>query len=345
MATKQIQKSNVSTSSDVTTTEDDECIGPQPIHRLEACGIGATDVKKLEEAGYYTIEAVAFVPKKVLLSIKGISEAKADKIVAEAQKLVPMGFTTATEFHQKRSEIIQITTGSKELDKLLQGGIETGSITEIFGEFRTGKTQICHTLCVTCQLPIDMGGGEGKAMYIDTEGCFRPERLLANAERYGLTGADVLDNVAFARAYNSDHQNQLLFQAAAMMAESRYALLIVDSATSLYRTDYSGRGELSARQMHLAKFLRTLLRFADEFGVAVVITNQVVAQVDGAAMFAADPKKPIGGNIMAHASTTRLYLRKGRGETRICKIYDSPCLPEAEAMFAINADGIGDAKD
>ena len=124
-------------------------------------------------------------------------------------------------------------------------------------------------------------------------------------------------------------------------------MLIVDSATALYRTDYAGRGELSARQMHLAQFLRTLMRLADEFGVAVVITNQVVAQVDGAAMniYNPDPKKPIGGNIMAHASTTRLYLRKGRGENRICKIYDSPCLPEAEAVFAINADGIGDAKE
>lgn len=259
--------------------------------------------------------------------------------------MVPMGFTTATEFHQRRAEIIQISTGSKELDKLLQGGIETGSITEMFGEFRTGKTQLCHTLAVTCQLPIDQGGGEGKAMYIDTEGTFRPERLLAVAERYGLVGSDVLDNVAYARAFNTDHQTQLLYQASAMMTESRYALLIVDSATALYRTDYSGRGELSARQGHLGRFLRMLLRLADEFGVAVVITNQVVAQVDGAAMFSADPKKPIGGNILAHASTTRLYLRKGRGETRICKIYDSPCLPEAEAMFAINADGVGDAKD
>lgn len=325
--------------------EELEDSGPQLINKLEGQGINAGDIKKLVEAGYHTIEAIAFAPKKHLITIKGVSEAKADKILAEAAKLVPMGFTTATEFHQKRSEIIQLTTGSKELDRLLGGGIETGSITEIFGEFRTGKTQLCHTLAVTCQLPIDQSGGEGKCLYIDTEATFRPERLLAVAERYKLTGTDVLDNVAYARAYNTDHQTQLLIQASAMMAESRYALLIVDSATALYRTDYSGRGELSARQMHLARFLRMLLRLADEFGVAVVITNQVVAQVDGASMFAADPKKPIGGNIMAHASTTRLYLRKGRGETRICKIYDSPCLPESEAMFAINADGIGDAKE
>uniref|UniRef100_A0A2K6F0M1 DNA repair protein RAD51 homolog n=1 Tax=Propithecus coquereli TaxID=379532 RepID=A0A2K6F0M1_PROCO len=313
------------------TSLEEESFGPQPISRLEQCGINANDVKKLEEAGFHTVEAVAYAPKKELINIKGISEAKADKILAEAAKLVPMGFTTATEFHQRRSEIIQITTGSKELDKLLQG--------MVISSLGVGTTGACH------HLPIDRGGGEGKAMYIDTEGTFRPERLLAVAERYGLSGSDVLDNVAYARGFNTDHQTQLLYQASAMMVESRYALLIVDSATALYRTDYSGRGELSARQMHLARFLRMLLRLADEFGVAVVITNQVVAQVDGAAMFAADPKKPIGGNIIAHASTTRLYLRKGRGETRICKIYDSPCLPEAEAMFAINADGVGDAKD
>lgn len=304
------------------------------------------DVKKLLEAGYYTVESIAYTPKKNLLNIKGISEAKADKILLEATKLIPMGFTTATEFHQRRAEIVYISTGSQELDKLLGGGLETGSITELFGEFRTGKTQICHTLAVTCQLPVEQGGGAGKCLYIDTEGTFRPERLVACAQRYGLNPDEVLDNVAYARAFNSDHQSALLTQASAMMSESRYALLIVDSATSLYRTDFSGRGELSARQMHLARFLRTLLRLADEFGVAVVISNQVVAQVDGAsAMFNADPKKPIGGNIMAHASTTRLYLRKGRAETRICKIYDSPCLPEAEAVFSINANGIGDAQD
>lgn len=275
-----------------------------------------------------------------------------------------MGITTAAHIHAKRADLVTIHSGSRELDKLLGGGFETGSITEIFGEFRTGKTQICHTLAVTCQLPISQGGGEGRCLYIDTEGTFRPERLLAIAERYKLNAEEILDNVAYARAYNTDHQLNLLIQASAMFAENRYALMIVDSATALYRTDYSGRGELAgelfsycflsiifpfppspARQMHLARFLRHLLRMADEYGVACVITNQVVAQVDGGTMFQADPKKPIGGNIIAHASTTRLYLRKGRGENRVCKIYDSPLLPESEAMFSIGADGINEAKE
>jgi len=334
-----------SMADQVGVQEEEEMGGPCGIEQLEAAGVGASDIKKLKDAGMYTVEAVAMSTKKALCDIKGISEAKADKLIDAAGKLVPMGFSTATEVHQQRGEIIQISTGSAELDKLLEGGIETGSITEMFGEFRTGKSQLCHTLCVTCQLPIDQGGGEGKALYIDTEGTFRPARLIQIAERYGLDGNDVLDNVAYARAYNSDHQAQLLMQASALMSESRYALLIVDSATALYRTDYSGRGELSARQMHMAKFLRSLTRLADEYGVAVVITNQVVACVDGAASFAGPSSKPIGGNIMAHSSTTRLSLRKGRGETRICKIYDSPNLAEAEAVFAITEQGISDAKD
>ncbi|KAJ8673832.1 hypothetical protein QAD02_005094 [Eretmocerus hayati] len=342
----------MTTTTEVASTivEDDDmgdCQGQAKlIKTLEGNGITAADIKKLEEAGYYTVESVAYTNKKTLMTIKGISEGKADKIIQEASKLVTMGFKTAAEVHMIRANIVYITTGSAELDRLLGGGIETGSITEIFGEFRTGKSQLCHTLAVNCQLPVDMGGAEAKCIYIDTEGTFRPERLIAVAERYNINGDSVLDNVATARAYNSDHQTQLLIKASAMMSESRYGLLIVDSATALYRTDFSGRGELAARQMHLARFMRLLLRLADEFGCAVVITNQVVAQVDGAAsMFGGDQKKPIGGNILAHSSTTRLYLRKGRGETRICKIYDSPCLPESEATFAINADGIGDVKE
>ncbi|KAF4382920.1 hypothetical protein G4B88_010091 [Cannabis sativa] len=308
--------------------------GPFPVEQLQASGIAAIDVKKLKDAGLCTIESVAYSPRKELLQIKGISEAKVDKIIEAGIQL-----------HAQRLEIIQITSGSRELDKVLEGGIETGSITELYGEFRSGKTQLCHTLCVTCQLPLDQGGGEGKAMYIDAEGTFRPQRLLQIAERFGLNGADVLENVAYARAYNTDHQSRLLLEAASMMVETRFALMVVDSATALYRTDFSGRGELSARQMHLAKFLRSLQKLADEFGVAVVITNQVVAQVDGSALFAGPQFKPIGGNIMAHASTTRLALRKGRGEERICKVISSPCLAEADARFQISTEGVTDVKD
>lgn len=264
-----------------------------------------------------------------------------------AAKCVPTGFTTAGQVLQQRGEIIRVTSGSSQLDGILGGGLETGSITEIYGEYRCGKTQLCHTLCVTCQLPVEMGGGEGKALYIDTEGTFRPDRLVEIAQRFGLNPEDVLDNVAYARAHNTEHQQQLLLSAAAMMAESRFALIIVDSATALFRSEYVGRGELASRQNNLGRFLRSLQRLADEYGCAVVVTNQVVqANLDGGAgMFAGPQTKPIGGNIMAHATTCRVALRKGRGETRMAKIIASPSLPEAEACFAISNEGITDAKD
>ncbi|KAH8308219.1 hypothetical protein KR059_008451 [Drosophila kikkawai] len=333
--------SNVESSA----TEEEEG-GPLNVTKLIGGSITPKDIRLLQQASLHTVEAVANATKKQLMAIPGLGGGKVEQIITEANKLVPLGFLSARTFHQMRADVVQLTTGSKELDKLLGGGIETGSITEIFGEFRCGKTQICHTLAVTCQLPISQKGGEGKCLYIDTENTFRPERLSAIAQRYKLNEAEVLDNVACSRAYNSDQQTRLIQMAAGMLFESRYAVVIVDSAMALYRSDYIGRGELAARQNHLGLFLRMLQRLADEFGVAVVITNQVTASLDGGpGMFAGDAKKPIGGHIMAHSSTTRLYLRKGKGETRICKIYDSPCLPESEAMFAILPDGIGDAKE
>ena len=314
-----------------------------PIDMLQEGGINSSDIKKLIEAGYNSLESLSYNPKKNLVLIKGLSEAKIDKIIKVVEDILKYGIKPSSVALEERRKLVRITSGSKELDTLLGGGFESNSITELFGEFRTGKTQICHTLCVTCQLPKENGGGSGKAIYIDTEGTFIPEKLAPIAERFGLEPEDVIQNVLYARAYNSDHQNKLLFQVCALMAESKFALLVVDSATALYRTDYNGRGELSARQMSLAKFLRNLQKIADEHKIAVVVTNQVVATVDGGG-FGGNDKKPIGGHIMAHACQTRLYLRKGLKENRICKIYDSPSLPEAEATFSITSEGIDDPK-
>jgi len=316
----------------------------QKVEVLQEHGIAANDITKLTTAGYHTVESIAHATKRKLSDVKGISEAKVLKIKEIVNTMVTMEFQTAADALEDRQGLVTLTTGAVELDKLLEGGIETGSITEVFGEFRTGKTQLCHTLCVTCQMAIDNGGAEGKAMYIDTEGSFRPERLKAIAERFGLDPKLTLENVAIARAHNSEHQMELLKVAAAIMAQDRYALLVVDSATALYRTDYTGRGELSERQMQMGQFLRQLTRLAEEFGVAVFITNQVVSD-PGAMSFAKDATKPIGGNIIAHAATTRLRLRKGRGDNRIMTVYDSPSLPEADASFALSGAGVCDATE
>lgn len=321
-------------------------------------GITKRDTKRLEQAGYHTVEAVAFALRKNLTEIPGISETKVKNLMKEAQEhcehtnnqleessrfvfsdRVHMGFLPATEMLKKDNGCL--TTGSRGLDKLLGGGIKLGSITEIFGEFRTGKTQFCLTLAVTCQLAINKDGGQGKCLYIDTDGTFRPERLLATAEKFRLDGNKALKQIEYARAYNTDHQMQLLIQASAMMAKSRFALLIVDSATTLYRTDYSKSDELPARQEHLDRFLRQLLRLADEYGIAVVITNQIVSRNDST-VFKFDLTMSVSGNIFTRFAATRLHLREGRDENRSCRIYGSPCLPESEAVFAIKKDGIGD---
>jgi meiotic recombination protein DMC1 len=155
-----------------------------------------------------------------------------------------IGFQKATAVAVRRERIRRISTGSKNLDQLLLGGIESQAITEVFGEFRTGKTQLAHTLCVTAQLPIEVGGGAGKVCYIDTENTFRPERIESIAKRFDLDPAETLENIIVARAYTVDHLNQLLMAAASKMNEEEYALLIVDSIMAPFRVDYSGRGEL-----------------------------------------------------------------------------------------------------
>ncbi|OHT10898.1 Meiotic recombination protein DMC1 like protein [Tritrichomonas foetus] len=325
-------------------TDQDEMLEPSfdSIEKLVQAGINAADIKKLKEAGICTVGAVLMETKKRLANVKGISDAKVDKIIAAATSLdTSFSFMSGNECLNRRQRVIHITTGSSELDKLLGGGIESMSITEVFGEFRTGKTQLCHTLCVTSQLPINQGGGAGKVVYIDTEGTFRPERIPTIAARFGVDPNEVLDNILYARAFTHEQQMQLILQATAQMAEDQYRLMIIDSITALFRVDFSGRGELAERQQTLGQMMSALSKVASEFNVAIFITNQVMASPDSA-LFVQAPK-PIGGHILAHASTTRLYLRKGKGAERVAKIYDSPSLPEAEATYELSDTGIIDS--
>uniref|UniRef100_A0A7S3K3E3 DNA repair protein RAD51 homolog n=1 Tax=Aureoumbra lagunensis TaxID=44058 RepID=A0A7S3K3E3_9STRA len=332
-------------TTEETPEEEEKQLNYHHVQDLQNHGISIADVNRLAKAGYCTIESVAFESCKKLSGISGVSEVKIKTIQEVARQYCPCTFSTAAQELQARQNMVQITTGSTALDNLLNGGIETGSLTELYGEFRTGKTQLCHTLCVTSQLSSEQGGGEGKAMYIDTEGTFRPDRLQEIAERFGVDKDEVLENVVCARAYNTEHQTELLKSACGLMSEDRFVLLVVDSATALYRTDYIGRGQLSDRQVHLALFLRQLTRMAMEFGIAVVLTNQVVANPDGNSAFGSKENtlKPIGGNIIAHASHTRLSFRKAKNANRICRVIDSPVLPESEAPFSVSSAGIDDA--
>lgn len=315
------------------------------LDKLQDFGINMADINKLKQTGVCTASSILMATKKDLLQIKGITEQKIEKFQEAAMKLEGAGFTTGYNILERRKQLLRITTGSKNLDKLLGGGIESMAITEVFGEFRTGKTQLCHTLCVTAQMPKKENGGNGKVIFIDTEGTFRPERVAKISERFGLNPEAVLNNITYARVYTTEFQSSLLTACAAKMLEEPYSLLIVDSIMALFRVDYSGRGELSERQQSLGKTLSKLIKLADQFNVAVLMTNQVMSDPGASLSFQADPKKPIGGNILAHASTTRLYFRKGKGDERICKVYDSPSLPESESVFRITEEGIEDVTE
>ncbi|KAI3640558.1 hypothetical protein MIR68_001436 [Amoeboaphelidium protococcarum] len=326
--------------------EDEECFF-QDIDELQNQGINASDIQKLKVAGVCTVRGVMMCAKKNLLKIKGLSEAKVDKIREAASKMTDCGFMTAMECAVRRQSVLRITTGSAEFDKLLGGGVQSMQITEVFGEFRTGKTQLSHTLCVACQLDTSQGGAGGKAAYIDTEGTFRPNRISQIATRFGLDPEEAAENVIYARAYNCEHQMELITLLAARFAEERgvYRLLVVDSIIALFRSDYTGRGELGERQQKLNQMLSRLIKISEEFNIAVFITNQMTSDPGAALSFVPDPKKAVGGHILAHASSTRIALRKGRAETRIAKINDSADMPEGEAVYAISEGGIIDASE
>ena len=310
-------------------------------------GIGPSTAAKLVEAGFSTLESIATVSIGELSSIASLGEKTVQKIIEAAREALDIDFETAKIVLARRQDLAKITTGSQRLDELFGGGIETGAVTELYGEFRTGKTQIAHQLCVTTQLDRSKGGlREGdeypRVVYVDTEGTFRPERIVSMAERWkdDLDLDVVLENILHGRAHNSDHQMVLVEK---MMKEyiptENVRLLIVDSLISHFRAEYIGRGTLAARQQKLNQHIHTILRAAEMANLAVIVTNQVHAKPD---QFFGDPTAPVGGHIVAHAAQTRVYLRKSKGERRIARIVDSPLLPENEAIFGVTEDGIVD---
>ncbi len=305
-------------------------------------GVGATIAKKLEEAGYATLWAIAVSRAEEISEKAGIPRTTAEKIIAAARKALGIRFKTAKEVKMERLSVRKITTGSKNLDDLLGGGIETKTITEFFGEYGTGKTQICHQLSVNVQLPPERGGLKGKAVYIDTEGTFRWERIEAMARGLGLDPDEVMENILYQRAYNSDHQMAIVDELFTLVPKENVKLVIIDSVTSHFRAEYPGRENLATRQQKLNKHLHQLVRLAEAYNIAVVVTNQVMARPD---VFYGDPTQAVGGHVLAHTPGVRVQLRKAKGNRRIAKIVDAPHLPEGEAVFVIVDEGIRDPEE
>ncbi len=301
-------------------------------------GVGPATSEKLKEAGFTDIMSIAVASPKELTDAAEIGESTGAKMILEARKLANIGkFETGNVLLERRAKVGRISTGSKTFDELMGGGFETQSIIELFGEFGSSKTQIAHQLCVNVQLPKEQGGMENGAYFIDTENTFRPERIVQMSEALELNPDEILENIHVARAYNSSHQMLLVEKVIEMSKEKPGGLLIVDSLTAHFRAEYVGRGALADRQQKLNKHMHDLLRWSDFNNGAVCVTNQVSSKPDA---FFGDPTRPIGGHIVGHTATFRIYLRKSKGPKRIARLIDSPHLPEGEAVFTVNEEGI-----
>jgi len=309
---------------------------------LEDLEIGETITKKLRDLGLYTVENLAMATVKELEQA-GLNKKSSEKLIRKARLSMPFQFIRGDELVKMRENVLRLTTGSIMLDKLLGGGIESQSITEFYGEYGSGKSQICHQLCVNVQLPIEQGGLGGAALYIDTENTFRTERIFQMANNLSLDPVQTIKNIVFAEAYTSDHQIFLLENADKIIKENGIRLIIVDSLTSHFRSEYLGREMLQERQQKLNKHMHMLIRLSRAFNAVAVVTNQVMSKPD---VFFGEAIHPVGGHIVAHTSHTRVFLRKSaRGPVRIARLVSSPHLPEGEGVFRVTERGIEDINE
>ncbi len=303
-------------------------------------GVGPATAEKLRDAGFEELLAIAVMTPSALAEAAELGEAVAGKIIMSAKKMANIGgFISGEALLERRREVLKLTSKVQSIDDLLGGGFETQALVEVYGEFGSGKTQIGHQLAVNCSLPIAEGGLDGDVFYIDTEDTFRPERITQMARGQGLDPAEVLKRIHVARAYNSAHQMLLVDEIKRLSSGLNVKMIIVDSLTSHFRAEYIGRGMLANRQQKLNKHLKELKQQADINNALVLVTNQVQSKPD--AMWG-DPTKPIGGHVLAHASTFRLYLRKAKGGRRIARLVDSPNLPDGECIYQVTQDGLRD---
>lgn len=310
-------------------------------------GIGPTTARKLKEAGIVSVMDLAVTSADELAVEINASKESAAAFIIAAQKLLrdsnvlEKEFITADVALEKRRSMLRCSTGSGALDDLLLGGIETQAVTEFYGEFGSGKSQICHTLCATARQPVESGGLDANTIYIDTEGTFRPERVQEIARSRGYDSTQILKSIAVCKVYNSSHLELIIKNLGKYVDDFKAKLVVIDSVISLHRAEFAGRGTLADRQQRLNSMLHKIIRLAEIYNIAVVITNQVQSSPD---TFFGDPTKAAGGNVLGHASTYRIYLRKS-GENRIAKMIDSPYHPYSDVRFTVNERGSDDIEE
>ncbi|MBD3203992.1 DNA repair and recombination protein RadA [Candidatus Woesearchaeota archaeon] len=321
----------------MTKKQDNETKEEEEISIMDLPGVGAATAEKLETSGYGDLMSIAVATPGQLVEASGIGETTARKIISAARNSLEMGFESGDDILKKRQNVMKIKLGCDNINKLLGGGFETGAITECFGEYGSGKTQIAHVLPVR----LYKQDPSATSVFIDTENTFRPERIVELAKGAGVDPKKVLKQIKVARAYNSDHQMLLAEKVTDLINKKNLnvRLVIVDSLTSHFRAEFVGRGTLAERQQKLNQHMHVLLRISDSHQICVYVTNQVMSRPD---VFFGDPTAAIGGHIVAHSSTFRIYLRKGKKGSRVAKLVDSPNLPEGSTPFYIETDGLKD---
>ena len=302
-------------------------------------GVTKPTLDKIKSTGITTVEALSVQFPKELAEQSGMGEDTASNAIRKALEFVGAGFMTGKQLHERQSKRLRLKTGSSKLDWILGGGIETEITTEFVGEFGSGKSQIAHTAAVLAQLPLEEGGLDGMVAVIDTEGTFDSRRIIEIAEARGLDPEKTLDNIHIAVAFNTPHQIILIEGLHELCTENNIKLIIIDSMMGHMRSEYVGRGMLGARQDQLKTALQKLMKTAQVNKVAVIFTNQVMDKPD---IMYGNPVKPIGGHIMAHASTVRVMLTKGKGPRRYAEIIDASYLPPEKVPFRITTAGIED---
>ena len=304
-------------------------------------GINARQIKLLQENGVSTAEALAMSTLNIVADIDGLGDKTAKKLIWNARNALGMtDFITAADIDEN---VEFITTGSSELNRILGGGFQTDKLTEVYGPFKSGKTNLAHTLAVTVQLPISRGGLESPMAYIDTENTFSKEKIKRIAKRFDLDPGEVLSKIFHARIYSSDHQNQMISKAETLCKTRGVRLIVVDSLMALMRAEYVGIGMLAKRQGVLNNMLHGLSRIAETYNCGILLTNQVATKMMG--MFSGNDA--IGGNIIAHGCHFRVMFKtKGFSSNNSLKrravIVDAPDLPPEECEFYITSVGISD---
>ena len=282
-------------------------------------------------------------PNNIISEIDGLGDKTAKKLIWNARNALGMTeFIAAWEIDENTD---YITTGSSELNRILGGGFQTGKLTEVYGPFKSGKTNLAHTIAVTIQLPRKQSGLGAAVAYIDTENTFSKEKIKRIAKRFGLDPKKVLSQIFHARIYSSDHQSQMIQKAETLCKTRNVRLIVVDSLLALLRSEYVGIGMLARRQGILNNMIHALSRVAETYNCAILLTNQVSTKLMG--MFSGNDA--IGGNIVAHGCHFRVMFKtKGFSSNNSLKrraiIVDAPDLPPEEAEFYITSVGIADTE-